>query len=501
MKENKVDKSSRRYIWTFTTYFTEGFPFVMIRTISSVFFRDMKVPLENIGLTALYGLPWILKFLWGPQVDEYGTKRKWLLGVQTVMAGILILAALFIPLENNVRFIAILFFFGAIVAATHDIAIDGYYMEALDKEDQAKFVGVRTMAYRIAMMTGTGAVVTIGTTLGWFLGFLSAAVIFGIFLVIHFFILQEVQIPTKSFRDLLIKGLRVKTFIILASLLGAIIGARLFFQSQFYEGLKIKFPLLQKIYFSHWMAILLLIALLVVGLMHKKLKGMILRDPDSFYSRAFVLFMERKRIAVILFFIIFLRAGEWTVTTMAAPFIVDLGIKVHYGWITGLVGFPCAIVGALLGGWMISRYGLNRVMWPFILAQNLTNIIYMFLALHLEHFVKINTGVENPESIGALNLALVAAVHGFDQFASGLGNAVLMTYLMRICHTEYKAAHYALGSGLMNLSGLFAGLSSGFIAGALGYHWVFGVSFFYSVPAMLAIPFLPYLADNSKKAG
>ena len=88
--------------------------------------------------------------------------------------------------------------------------------------------------------------------------------------------------------------------------------------------------------------------------------------------------------------------------------------------------------------------------------------------------------------------------HGFDQFASGLGNAALMTFLMRICHREYKAAHYAIGSGLMNLSGLFAGVASGFIAAWLGYAWLFGLSFLVSIPAMLIIPFLPYLSDQKQ---
>ena len=185
---------------------------------------------------------------------------------------------------------------------------------------------------------------------------------------------------------------------------------------------------------------------------------------------------------------------------MVAPFIVDLGIKVHYGWISGLVGLPASIIGAMLGGWMISRFTLKRVIWPFILAQNFTNIIYMILAIHLSSFLKVNTGAEVPISIGVSNLVFVALVHAFDLFASGLGTAVLMTYLMRICHKDFKAAHYAIGSGLMNASGLFAGVMSGFIAGWLGYAWLFGLSFAASIPAMAIIPFLPYLTENSSKS-
>ncbi len=495
--EKKKKKLNKNYIWTFTTYFTEGFPYIIIRTVSGVFFRDMKVSLEGIGLINLFGLPWILKFLWGPQVDEYSTKRKWLLAMQSLLVVVLLVTALVVPLQDNVQVIAVLFFIGSFIAATHDIAIDGYYMEALDKEGQAKFVGYRTMAFRVAMMTGTGVIVTIGAKWGWFTAFLSAAIIFGLFFLYHFFFLKEVEPQKRNIKDLLPRILRVRTFVFLLVTTFLIIAVRYFFQSSFYARLKEQVTILKKIYFSHWVAILLLLALILVGVSRKKIKALITRDPDSYYGRAFLYFMEREKVTVILFFIILLRAGEWTLSTMVAPFIVDLGIKLHYGWISAFVGLPASIVGAILGGWMISRFTLKRVIWPFIMAQNFTNIIYMMLAIHLTHFIKINTGAAEPVGLGAANLMLVAGVHGFDQFAGGLGTAVLMTYLMRICHKEFKAAHYAIGSGLMSVSGIFAGVLGGLVAGWLGYAWLFGFSFVLSIPAMLLIPFLPYLTENT----
>lgn len=492
-KKDKKNPANNPYIWAFTTYFAEGFPYSIIRTVSGVFFRDMKVSLESIGLTPLFGLPWILKFLWGPQVDNYSTKKRWMITSQSLIVVMLLLAAAFAPLNNNVSLIALLFFLGAFVAATNDIAIDGYYMEALDKEGQSKFVGYRVMAFRVAWMTGPGIIATIGTTTGWVPAFLTAALIFLIFTLYHIFFLAEVEKPGETIYTMIKRILRIRTFFSILTLISLIISVRLFFGSSIYKNLETKFPVLKKFYFSHWIAILLLISLILVALFRKKLKTIIIGDKDSFYGKAFFYFMEREKISVILFFLILLRAGEWAVTVMVAPLIVDLGIKVHYGWISGGVGLPSSIIGAMLGGWMISRFSLRRVIWPFILLQNLTNIVYMFLAIHLNSFIQLNQGNDSPVPIGTANLIFTAAVHSFDQFASGLGTAVLMTYLMRICHKEFKAAHYAIGSGLMNISGLFAGVMSGFIAGWLGYAWLFGISFIFSIPAMVAIPFLPYL--------
>ncbi|MFH0925647.1 MAG: MFS transporter [bacterium] len=485
-KRMKKKKLQSPYIWTFTTYFTEGFPYTIIRTVSSVFFRDMKVPLEAIGLTSLFGIPWIIKFLWGPQVDEYGSNRKWLISTQFILFLIMILVSAVIPFPFGIKAIVILFLIGSFVAATHDIAIDGYYMKALDSDGQAKFVGYRVMAYRIAMMTGTGIIVTVGTTTSWTLAFALATLLFGLFFLYHFFYLEEVEEEKKGISLFFQQLAKPKTIVGSFLIVPLIISTYAFLNSVHYRLVQESYPFLKKITFSYWIAIFLLIALIIIAVCNKPIKNCLTNNPDSFYSQAFISFVDREKIGIILAFIILFKAGEFMLSTMVPPFIVDLGIKTHYGWISSLIGLPASIVGALLGGWCISRFSLKKIMWPFILAQNLTNVIYMFLAFHLSNFVKINT-----TGIGLRNLSLVAGVHGFDQFAGGLGTAILMTYLMRLCHAKFKTAHYAIGSGLMNIGGLIPGILSGFIAARYGYGGLFGVSFLVSLPAMVLIPFLP----------
>ncbi len=235
----------------------------------------------------------------------------------------------------------------------------------------------------------------------------------------------------------------------------------------------------------------LLLALVLLAVFRNQLAARLTRDPDSFYGKAFLTFMDQEKIGLVLAFIILVRSGEFMVSSMASAFVVDLGIKNHYGWISGGIGMPASIAGALIGGWMISRFGLRRLIWPFLLAQNLTNVAYMLLAGGLAPYLTVNTGAAQPMFIGAGNLALTAGVHGFDQFASGLGTAVLTTFLMRICKSEYKAAHFAIGSGLMSLGGIVAGVSSGFIATWLGYSGMFGISFLISIPGMLLLFWVP----------
>jgi len=479
------------YIWSFSTYFAEGFPYTIIRTVSSVFFRDRGMSLQAIGLTSLFGLPWILKFLWSPQVDEYGTKRSWLLVTQGLLVLALLAVALLAPFDRAPYYIAALFFVAAFLAATHDIAIDGYYMEALDERGQARFVGYRVMAYRIAMMAGTGVITTIGTTRGWPVAFAGAALLFLLLFLFHCFRLPECQSPGKSFSALAERysHLRYLRWPFLIAVL--VLALRIFTESSFYRQSASFLPLLRKMHFAEWVGVLLLLSLIVLAACRQRIKGALYRDQESFYARAFLSYMDREKIPVIIAFIIFIRTGEFMLTAMVSPFMVDLGIKVHYGWISGGIGLPSSIVGAILGGWLISRYSLHKMIWPFLLAQNITNLVYMALALHLQHYLSINTGIAIPTPIGNANIALVAAVHAFDQFSGGLGTAVLMTFLMGLCRPSYKAAHYAIGTGLMSVSGLYAGVLSGFLTSWIGYGYFFGMSFLFSIPGMALIPFLP----------
>jgi PAT family beta-lactamase induction signal transducer AmpG len=141
--------------WVLSTYFAEGLPFSIVRQLASEFFTSMGTKPENIGATSLYGIAWNLKLLWSPLLDRHGSLRGWLLAMQALL-GALVMVIAWPAGEGDLGTVAKLLVVAAVLAATHDVAIDGFYLEALDPQGQAGLAGLRTSAYRVALLAGKG---------------------------------------------------------------------------------------------------------------------------------------------------------------------------------------------------------------------------------------------------------------------------------------------------------------------------------------------------------
>lgn len=127
----------------------------------------------QISSTSLLHLAVTFKFAWSPIVDLFGRKRSWVIITQLLLgAGMFAVAAVATGQNLGVFWLAL----GAlaIVHATHDIACDGFYLQALDKRQQALFSGVRIAAFRGAMIVGSSALVYLAGRTNWLLGFGAA---------------------------------------------------------------------------------------------------------------------------------------------------------------------------------------------------------------------------------------------------------------------------------------------------------------------------------------
>jgi PAT family beta-lactamase induction signal transducer AmpG len=241
--------------------------------------------------------------------------------------------------------------------------------------------------------------------------------------------------------------------------------------------------LLRRLSIPGAVAVALLLALLVLLLLRGRLLVR-LRNSDGFYARAFVEYLDRDRVGILLAFLVLYRAGESLLLAMLYPFMATLGLgRSDYGLLYGTFGVASSIAGGLLGGRIIARAGLRRAVWPLVLAQNVPNLLYGLLALW--H----GGGASVPvPAIGAFVVV--------ESFGAGMGTAAFLVTIMRTCKKEHRAAHMAVATSIMNVSSAMAGVFSGFLAARLGWPLFFLATFLAACPAMGLLPFLPVLQEE-----
>jgi len=473
---------SSPHVWVSTTYFGEGFPYSIVNNLAEILFKEMGASLQAVGLTALFHLPWNIKFLWGPFVDHYETKRRWLLAVEVALTALLVILALLASAEQLLGAVAACFLVLAFLSATHDIAIDGYYLEGLDGKGQSKFIGYRAMAYKVSSLVVRGPVIVLIGWVGWTGGLLATAALMLALTVLHWRILPKVDRRKQPIGALVREMLRPKVLIAGSVIAGFVALHRIYglFDpvGAFVRGSIDAVPVLAGVSVPGWIALGLLASLLLVLVFIGPIKRRVSASKSN-YGSAFVDFLARSKVGWVLGFVVLFRTGESFLQKMKWPFLRDeLGMSLdEYGLLNGTLGVVASFLGTFVGGWLISRHGLGRWIWPLALAQNTSNLMYCWLA--------------SAAASGTVGLPFVTMVITTEHFGEGLGTAVFMVYLMRCCDPAHKAAHMAILTALMSISFTFAGVASGFLASWMGFCVYFAFTFVVSVPGMAMILFIP----------
>ncbi len=162
--------------------FSSGLPLGLVWIALPAWLKYQGVDIKTIGLFTLAQAPWTFKFLWAPLMDRYrlpflGRKRSWMLFFQILLvAGLIGLAR---EAKNpTVPVVAALAIFIAFASASQDIAIDGYAVEVLEKDELGVAVGGRVALYRVAMLAAGAVAITVGQKFGWPVVFLGLALLY-----------------------------------------------------------------------------------------------------------------------------------------------------------------------------------------------------------------------------------------------------------------------------------------------------------------------------------
>ncbi len=308
--------------WIPSLYFSQGIPYVIVMTLSVIMYKNMGISNTDIALyTSWLYLPFVIKPLWSPFVDMFKTKRYWIVTLELVLGALFGLVALTIPLDGFFQASLLAFWLVAFASATHDIGTDGFYMLALEQHQQAAFVGVRSMFYRLSMLTGQGALVYLAGCVKDFSGSTQLAwmVVFGVL-------------------------------------------AAMFIALSFYHRFALPIPVSDKAQGDTSQVVSSFFQVFAAFLKKKRVLVTI----------AFLLlyrFGEAQLVKIApLFLLDALEKG-------------GLGLSnQEVGIVYGTIGMASLTLGGLLGGAAIARFGLKNCLWPMALAINVPHLVYVYLA-------------------------------------------------------------------------------------------------------------------------
>ena len=401
--------------WIPSLYFGQGLPYVVVMLLSVVFYKNLGVPNTDIALyTSWLYLPWVIKPLWSPAVDLLGSKRSWVVLLQAAVGIAFALLALAVPGKAFLLITLGMFWLMAFASATHDIAADGFYLLALSERNQAAFVGLRSAFYRAAMITGQGGLVFLAGRLTEWTGD-----------------------PRRAWLSI-------------------------------FMGLAVFFLLL-----ASWHRVVL---------PRPAADGPSAAGTSLFsgFLATFSSFFRRRDILLVLGFLLTFRLGEAQAIKMVAPFLLDPAAKgglalstAQVGLVYGTIGVASLTVGGIIGGYLISRMGLKRWLWPMTVAVHLPNLAFVYLATF------------RPEG-----LVTVATAIAIEQFGYGFGFTAYTMFLVMIADGPHKTAHYAIGTGFMALGMMLPGMASGWIQELLGYRLFFIWVCCATVPSIILTAFL-----------
>ena len=307
----------RRVLIVFAMGFASGLPLLLTLSTLSLWLAEAGIDKTTIGLFALVGVPYSVKFLWSPVIDRVplpplttvlGRRRGWCIAIQAL----LILAILFMamtdpridPSQTALAALAIAF-----LSASQDIVIDAYRIEILNEHEQGAGAAATQAGYRIGLLASGAGALFIASGFGWFTAFVAMALLMGLSMVVVL-LAPEPAVYTADLN-----------------------------QAAKRHGL-----------LGHF-------------------KVAVLDPLADFFSRS--------GWAPILGFILLYKFGDAFAGVMANPFYIEMGFtKVEIASVSKVFGLAATLAGVFIGGAVVARIGVLRaLLWCGIL-QMLSNLMF-----------------------------------------------------------------------------------------------------------------------------
>jgi MFS transporter, PAT family, beta-lactamase induction signal transducer AmpG len=406
--------------------FSAGLPLALSGSTLLVWMREAGVDLGTIGLFALVGTPYTIKFLWAPIVDALdvpvlsaliGRRRGWLMLSQLLLMAAIALLGFSDPPQTNGYLVFAAAAFVATASATQDIVIDAFRIESLPESEQAAGMAAYVAAYRIGMLASTaGALFLVSGFEGfgldkgaaWTAGYLAMAalVVIGI---------ATTLIATEPEKSAVVK----------------------------------------------------------IDHARHAADNPVRRLAVAAYG-AFADFLTRDVAIVALAFVVLFKFTDALSGTMTAPFVIDLGFtRNEYAAIIKGVGLVATLTGGFAGGFVARAYPLATSLWIGGILQALANLTFSAQALVGHDTTMLIFAIVAENFTSAIGTVIFVA------YLSALCNNPLHT-----------ATQYALLTALSAFGRTYLSSGAGYVAAAAGWSWFFAICAAAALPGLALLAFL-----------
>ncbi|MEK9967545.1 MAG: AmpG family muropeptide MFS transporter [Ferrovibrio sp.] len=419
----------RRVLAILVLGFASGLPLALTGQTLQAWLKESGVSLQSIGLFALVGVPYTLKFLWAPLIDRVplpmltrwlGRRRGWLIFAQILLMAAIGALALSSPAQA-LAVTAICAVAVAFASATQDIVIDAWRVEILEQRQLAAGAAAIVFGYRVGMLVSSAGALYLADRFAWPLVYLAMAALLAVGLIVVLLVGEPQAQPRGD-------------------------AERRFAEAQ------------------AWLAARPHLSGPAAGLMAWLYASV---------AGPFLQFISRRGWVGILLFVMLFKLGDSLAGVLATSFYLDIGFsKTEIAEISKLYGFGATMVGLFFGGWLMQVVGLYRSLWICGILQMGSNLMFAVLALrgHDPWFLALTVGIEN--------------------LAGGMGTAVLVAYLSALCDIAYTATQYALLSSLTAVARTLLSSYAGFLAGELGWAIFFLVTTVAALPGLALLAWL-----------
>ncbi|MBT3549428.1 MAG: MFS transporter [Gammaproteobacteria bacterium] len=425
MLKNISPYLEKKILITLSMGFVSGVPLLLTITLLQAWLTDEGVTKSTIGLFALVGLPYSLKFLWAPLFDYFtisrlGRRRGWLLLTQVLLIISIIALGMGNPSMNawNVALLATLV---AISSASQDIVIDAYRRESLTDEEQTIGASAYVLGYRIgALAAGAGGLILADhMSYQMVYALMSIVMLYGIFITL---IADE---PKRYYQP---SG----------------------FISAVYN------PFVE--FFNRYVSINIASDRLInlktrTKIARRQILGNVLLVP-----------------VLILVFILLYKIGDTMAHSLSTNFYLDIGFtKTEIGAVVKFFGLIATLIGAFLGGLISLRIGLYKSLIIFGVFQALATLGFSVLAF-----------VGN-------NIYLLMTIVSLENLAAGMGYTAYLAFIANMTSKKFTATQFALMTALMSLPRTLFSSYSGFLVEMLDWELYFIFCSLIAFPALIIL--------------